>query len=101
MLSLSKDRLREIICGAYESGWGGCLELKNEYADQIMKQFDGMDCLGGSSMLTVAASPSLMSTTSTSSDPYSTFIPGYYSYFGETSPIETSWVNNPDQDTAF
>jgi len=101
MLNLSKSRLKELLSSAYETGWSGCLELKSEYVEQVMAQFDCSEEVGGSSMLTVTASP----TYSVSSaghfglmDSSATFIPGYYSNFGQTSPVETLWVNNSGQD---
>ena len=101
MLNLSKSRLKELLSSAYESGWSGCLELKSEYVEQVMAQFDLSEERECSSTLTVAASPtySLSSTGHFGlTDSSATFIPGYYSSFGQTSAIETLWVNNSGQD---
>lgn len=96
MLRISREKLSELISAAYESGWSGCLELKSEYTEQIMQQFEDACEQAGFSTLTVAASPYSMATSVTDSS--GTFVPGYYSNFGQTSPIGTALVNNPGED---
>lgn len=102
MLSISKERLKELISAAYENGWGGCLELKSEYVDQIMGEFERSEDALASSTLTIAAGPtySVSSTGFGLTESNASFIPGYYSSFGQTqtSPIGSAWVNNPGED---
>lgn len=37
MSSLSKQRLRELIIEAYDAGYHGCLDFKEEYADEVFE----------------------------------------------------------------
>jgi hypothetical protein len=94
MLSISKDKLRELLLLSYESGWTGCPELKHEFVDQLMQQFDRTDV---SSDLTVSCPTYSVSVNGGLG--LTEIIPGYYSTFGQTSPIETTWVDNSGQDT--
>ena len=99
MLSLSREKLRDLLLSAYESGWSGCLELKSEYVEQVMDGLEESCSFSGSSAITVAASPSQSISTSDSfygfSGSATSLIPGYYSYFGDTSPDGTVFVNEP------
>lgn len=36
-ITLDEDKLRELLCRAYESGWHGTKELKEETVDELMK----------------------------------------------------------------
>lgn len=36
-MMFSEDQVREMLIKAYEAGWYGCLELKDETADAIIK----------------------------------------------------------------
>ena len=99
MLRITKEKLKELIVSAYESGWSGCLELKSEYAEHVLGQFEEAEDLSKSSSLTISVSqPQSISAAASLSgfyDSSATFIPGYYSYFGDTSPNETVFVNEP------
>ena len=100
MLNLTKENVRELILSAYESGWSGSLEFKSEYADQVMQQFNHEAAIqNGSSTLTVAVNPIYsISSDGSFSAANPTFIPGYYSTFTQTSPVEAALADNPGQD---
>lgn len=93
MLSITRQKLMELIESAYEQGWSGCLEMKFEYAEQAVHKFEGLSGLGNSSAVTVSATSDVYFAERSPS-----LIPGYYSYFGQTSPIETMWVNSSDDE---
>lgn len=38
-MNLSEDEIRQALIEAYEAGWRGCLELKQEYVEQVMEKF--------------------------------------------------------------
>lgn len=93
MLSITRQKLIELIESAYEQGWSGCLEMKSEYAEQAVHKFEELSGLGNSSTVTVSATSDVYFAEHSPS-----LIPGYYSYFGQTSPMETMWVNSSDDE---
>jgi len=85
MLRITRERLREMLVQAYESGWSGCLELKDEYADLVL---DGVTDAGegsGTSSLTISASDN---------DLFSQ----HYSYYGYDVSGSTVLVNDPEEE---
>lgn len=93
MLNITRQKLLELISSAYEQGWSGCLEMKHEYAEQSVRRFEEVSGLGNSSTVTISSTSDIYFAEQSPS-----LIPGYYSYFGQTSPIETMWVNNSDEE---
>lgn len=101
MLNIDIERLKELLSDAYESGWSGCLDLKSEYVDQVLEKIKDNGDFHYSSTLTVDSGACASFSTSTIggiSDSQTTFIPGYYSYFGNTSPTETVFLNEPGEE---
>lgn len=93
MLNITRQKLLELIESAYEQGWSGCLEMKSEYAEQAIHKLEEFSSIGNSSTVTVSATSDILFAEHSPS-----LIPGYYSYFGQTSPIETMWVNSSDEE---
>ena len=96
-MNISRERLYELISSAYESGWRGCLDLKSEYVEQVMDQFEHEFDYGsnfGTSQLTLNASPQSISVfgdgLSFNSSYYPNTIPGFLG--------DTIFVNEPGEE---
>lgn len=91
MLRMSRERLKELLMEAYESGWSGALELKEEHAELVL---DGLADL---------LEPSVTSTLTISSNPISTagvndLMSQHYSYCGYNMLGGTVLVNDPEEE---
>jgi hypothetical protein len=85
MLRITRERLKEILVQAYESGWSGCLELKEEYADLVLDGMRDSDEGSGTSSLTISTSDN---------DLFSQ----HYSYCGYNVSGSTVLVNDPEEE---
>tara|TARA_Y100000034_G_C6861683_1_gene392262 strand:+ start:205 stop:510 length:306 start_codon:yes stop_codon:yes gene_type:complete len=37
-IEMTREAIKEMLVEAYEAGWRGCLELKEEYAEQVLPE---------------------------------------------------------------
>lgn len=93
MLKVTRERLKEIIVRAYESGWSGCPELKGEYAESVLEGMRDADDISGTSALTVSSNPVSMSLVGTDD-----LVSQHYSYYGYNVPGGTLLVNDPEDE---
>jgi hypothetical protein len=87
MINITRQKFIELISLAYEQGWSGCIELKSEYAEQIVREFE-------------ENSSSTYSTITVSTpDMYdSEYFLGHYYYYGNNAPIQTIMVDNSNEE---
>jgi len=85
MLRITREKLKDMLVQAYESGWSGCLELKDEYADLVLDAMRDAGEGSGTSSLTISASDN---------DLFSR----HYSYYGYDVSGSTVLVNDPEEE---
>lgn len=93
MLNITRESLKSMLMLAYESGWSGCPELMEEYADSVLDGMRDAEGLSGTSALTVSSNPVSISLSGTN-DLFSQ----HYSYCGYGTSGGTLLVNDPEDD---
>jgi hypothetical protein len=96
MLSISVEKLRELISSAYESGWGGCLEFKSEYTEQTIESLVNHQPPYAVSSFTLTTSP--MHSSENLLDCGISFSPANYSYLDNAGLGETIFLNEPGEE---
>jgi len=94
LMTIDFERLKEIVGDAYENGWAGCFELKEEYVNQVLERMLSAKEEFISSTITITSAPNDASFElqgiSLSAD--------YYSYVDHTGIDETVFVNEPGEE---
>ena len=93
MLRITRERLKEMLASAYESGWSGCPELKDEYVEIVLDGLSDTQDFFGTSALTVSTNPVSISVTGTND-----LIPQHYSYCGYSTSGSTLLVDDPEEE---
>lgn len=89
MFRITKQRLKELIIAAYEEGWSGCPELKDEYAESVVEKMHEEIDLSGTSSLTVSPVSLSISTTDN-------LISQHYSYYGSDGMFGSIPLNDTE-----
>lgn len=93
MLKITRERLKEIVVRAYESGWSGCPELKEEYAELVLEGMRDSEDPSGTSSMTISSNPVSISVAGTND-----LVSQHYSYYGYSVPGGTLLVDDPEDE---